>query len=273
MERTFAALLCLLSIFSVFPAFGANVVSLFDAEHEVSKWPLAQGGEVTVHQFGEYQVVAVYLPYGAANLSIHKIEKKNTAEALYSPLVRKNTLVIASGGFFGFRSNGKEQPLGLVRSDGKRLVNMIPWSHGGVVVSDKKGLAKVIPAANRSNGGAWSDALQSKPIIINSGKVDVRKNQRDAEFNRVAIGFTRESDILLVGAFQTFGQAATLVDFAEIYKKIADERGIQILRALAMDGGAGAQIFIPSLKLKFGDTGRSYFPNAMRLDSQLAGKK
>ncbi|MNO07633.1 hypothetical protein D3C81_2299150 [compost metagenome] len=73
--------------------------------------------------------------------------------------------------------------------------------------------------------------------------------------------------------FQTFGQAATLVDFAEVYKKIADENGLQILRALAMDGGAGAQIFLPSLKLRFGDTGRSYFPNAMRIDSKLAGKK
>lgn len=273
MKGTSVVLFLLVSMLGIFPAFGENLVSIFDSEHETSKWPLPQGGDVTLHQYGEYQVVAVHIPHGTANLSIHKIEKKNTAESLYSPLVKKNTLVIASGGFFGFKSNGKEQPLGLVRADGKRLVNMIPWDHGGVLVSDQNGLAKVIPAANRSQAGAWSEAIQSKPIIINSGKVDVSKNQRDAEFNRVAIGFTRESDILLVGVFQTFGQAATLVDFAEVYKKIADEQGLQILRALAMDGGAGAQIFLPSLKLRFGDTGRSYFPNAMRIDSKLAGKK
>lgn len=273
MKRTSALLFCLLSVLGMSPVFGASLASLLDSDHETSKWTLSQGGEVVLHQLAEYQVVAVYIPHGAANLSVHKIEKKDTAESLYNPLTSKNTLVVASGGFFGFKSNGKEQPLGLVRANGKRLVNMIPWDHGGVLVSDKNGLAKVIPAANRNQAGAWSEAIQSKPIIINSGKVDVSKNQRDAEFNRVAIGFTRESDILLVGVFQTFGQAATLVDFAEVYKKIADERGIQILRALAMDGGAGAQIFLPSLRLRFGDTGRSYFPNAMRIDSKLVGKK
>jgi len=268
-----ALLLCFMSALCLSPVYGANLVSILDQDHEVSHWPLSHEGDVTLHQSGEYQIVAVYIPHGASTLSVHKIEKKGTAESVYAPLVKKNTLVVASGGFFGFKSNGKEQPLGLVRSNGKRLVNLIPWDHGGVLVSDQNGLAKVIPASNRSQGGAWSEALQSKPIIINSGKVDVAKNLRDAEFNRVAIGFTRDGDILLVGIFQTFGQAATLVDFAEVYKKIADDRGLQIHRALAMDGGAGAQINLPTLKRRFGDTGRSYFPNAMRIDSKLAGIK
>lgn len=253
-------------------AYSAPSVLFSDSSNEISQWALPGGGEVILHQSGEYQTVSVFIPRGNAALSIQKIEKKGTAESLYAPLVKRNTLVIASGGFFGFKSNGKEQPLGLVRANGTRLVNMIPWDHGGVLVSDQKGLAKVIPASNRNHAGAWSEAIQSKPIIINSGKVDVSKNLRDAEFNRVAIGFTREGDTLIVGIFQTFGQAATLVDFAEVYKKIADDRGIQILRALAMDGGAGAQISLPTLKLKFGDTGRSYFPNAIRIDSAQAGK-
>lgn len=120
--------------------------------------------------------------------------------------MKKNTLVIASGGFFGFKLNGKEQPLGLVRSNGKRLVNLIPWDHGGVLVSDQNGHAKVIPASNRNQAGAWSDALQSKPIIINSGKVDVAKNLRDAEFNRVAIGFTREEISFSWGHFKLSGK-------------------------------------------------------------------
>ncbi|MCP2141338.1 UNVERIFIED_ORG: hypothetical protein J2Y94_002663 [Pseudomonas poae] len=266
-----ALLLCFMSAFCLSSVYGANLVSIFDQEHEVFHWPLPHEGDVTLHQSGEYQIVAVYIPNDTSTLSVHKIEKKGTAESLYAPLVKKNTLVIASGGFFGFKLNGKEQPLGLVRSNGKRLVNLIPWDHGGVLVSDQNGHAKVIPASNRNQAGAWPDALQSKPIIINSGKVDVAKNLRDAEFNRVAIGFTREGDILLVGTFQTFGQAATLVDFAEVYKRIAEDRGLQIHRALAMDGGAGAQITLPTLKRRFGDTGRSYFPNAMRIDSKLGG--
>lgn len=131
---------------------------------------------------------------------------------------------------------------------------------------------KVIPAENASQAGAWSEALQSKPIIIFNNTVDVAKSLRDAEFNRVAIGVSKAGEVLIVGAFHGFGQAATLVQFAEIYKKVADEQGVMIFRALAMDGGSGAQISIPSMKLRFGDTGLSYFPNAVRFDSILAEK-
>ena len=67
----------------------------------------------------------------------------------------------------------------------------------------------------------------------------------------------------------SFGQAGTLVQFSRIYKDVADKRGIKILRALAMDGGAGAQIHIPKIKKSFGDTGLSYFPNAIRFDAKL----
>lgn len=161
--------------------------------------------------------------------------------------------------FFGFRSDGAEKPIGLIRSNGKRLVKLMEWDHGGILVSDRKGNVKIIPAQNRNQAGAWSEAVQSKPIIVYKGAVDIRKNPRDAEFNRVAVGYTLEGEMLVVGVFHSFSQASTLYDFAQKFKEIADSRGLKIHRAIALDGGAGAQIHIPSKGLLFGDSeGRTF---------------
>lgn len=265
------AILWIAGFFSQF-AHSESITAEFNLPHEQSTSKLGVFGDVTVHQFGEYQVVAVHLRPSATAMTVHELKAKGTSDTAYRRIIKKNTLVVASGSFFGFSSSGKEKPIGLVRAQGNRLVSLMPWSHGGVLVSDARGAVKVIPAENASQAGAWSEALQSKPIIIFNNTVDVAKSLRDAEFNRVAIGVSKAGDVLIVGAFHGFGQAATLVQFAEIYKKVADEQGVMIFRALAMDGGSGAQISIPSMKLRFGDTGLSYFPNAVRFDSILAEK-
>ena len=234
-------------------------------------YSLAAGADVTTHVCGEYQTVIAYIPANISTLSVQDIRKKGTAKEAYGTLANKNTILIASGGFFGFRSDGVEKPIGLIRSNGKRLVKLMEWDHGGILVSDRKGNVKIIPAQNRNQAGAWPEAIQSKPIILYKGAIDVRQNPRDSEFNRVAIGYTLEGEMLVVGVFHSFSQASTLYDFAQAFKNIADSRGLKIHRALALDGGAGAQIHIPSRGLLFGDSGRSYFPNAVRID-RLAEK-
>jgi uncharacterized protein YigE (DUF2233 family) len=234
-------------------------------------YSLTAGAEVATHACGEYQTVTAYIPANSSALSVHDIRKKSTANQAYAPLANNHTILIASGGFFGFRSDGVEKPIGLIRSNGKRRVKIMEWDHGGILVSDRKGNVKIIPAQNRNQAGAWPEAIQSKPIILYKGAIDIHKNPRDAEFNRVAIGYTLDGDMLVVGVFHSFSQASTLYDFAQIFKDSADSRGLKIHRALALDGGAGAQIHIPSKGLRFGDSGRSYFPNAIRID-RLAEK-
>jgi len=234
-------------------------------------YSLTAGAEVATHVCGEYQTVTAYIPANSSALTVQDIRKKSTAKQAYAPIANKNTILIASGGFFGFRSDGIEKPIGLIRANGKRLVKLMEWDHGGILVSDRRGNVKIIPAQNRNQAGAWPEAIQSKPIILYKGTIDIHKNPRDAEFNRVAIGYTLEGDMLVVGVFHSFSQASTLYDFAQTFKDIADSRGLKIHRALALDGGAGAQIHIPSKGLLFGDSGRSYFPNAVRID-RLAEK-
>ena len=269
MKRTSTAvlLICLLTV-----VFAAQAQEQTETPECVEKrYLLAEGADVVTRACGEHQTVTAYIPPNISALSVHDIRKKGTAKQAYSSLASKNTILIASGGFFGFRSEGAERPIGLIRSNGKRLVKLMEWDHGGILVSDRKGSVMIIPAQNRNQAGAWSEAVQSKPIIMYKSVIDIRKNPRDAEFNRVALGYTLEGDMLVVGVFHSFSQASTLYDFAHTFKEIAERRGLKIHRAIALDGGAGAQIHIPSKGLLFGDSGRSYFPNAIRID-RLAEK-
>lgn len=249
-----------------FKASQAGVVSEFSKPHLVDQYKLKGSAQATTHRFGEYQLVEVFIPAESAKVTVHDLRFKGVSVEAYSKLESPETIAVIGGGFFGYNKLGKETPIGLTREGNVRKVALMPWSHGGVLTSDGDGVVRIFPAESASQGGRWQYALQSKPIIILNSNVDVAVNLRDADFNRVAVGITPDGDLFIVGLFHSFGQAATLVQFARIYKHVADQRGLKIHRALAMDGGAGAQIYLPQYDLHFGDTGLSYFPNAIRIE-------
>lgn len=242
--------------------------SEFSKAHRTDKFELGENAEMVTHRFGEYQLVEILIRSSTAKVTVHDLRTKGLSFEAYEKIQTQNTIAIVGGGFFGYTSDGQETPIGLTRENGVRKIALMPWNHGGVLTSDGKGEIRIFPAESKAQAGRWAYALQSKPIIILNGNVDISRNLRDADFNRVAVGTTVDGDILIVGLFHSFGQAATLVQFARIYKSVADDRGIKILRALAMDGGSGAQVHIPKLDMHFGDTGLSYFPNAIRFDDQ-----
>lgn len=251
-----------------------SLLSEFAGGHDIEKRQLTADAELVTHRFAEYQLVEIFIPANKSKVTVHDLKYKGLPVEAYKKIETTNTIAIVNGGFFGYNNSGKETPIGLTRENGIRKIALMPWDHGGVLTSDGSSEVRIFPAENASQGGRWPYAIQSKPIIILNGSVDVSKNLRDADFNRVAVGTTANGDILIVGLFHVFGQAATLVQFAELYKTVAEKRDLKILRALAMDGGSGAQIYLPKLKLHFGDTGVSYFPNAIRFDEKLknAGK-
>ncbi len=248
-------------------AFAGTAYSDFIKPHRADASRLSGIAEVVTHRFGEYQLVEIFLPAGKSKVTVHDLQIKGTAAEAYEQITDADTFAVVGGGFYGYDKDGDETPIGLTRENGIRKVALMPWSHGGVLTSDGDGNVRIYPAETAAQGGLWAFALQSKPIIILNGNVDVAKNLRDSDFNRVAVGTSSKGDILIIGLFHSFGQAGTLVQFARIYKEVAEKRGIKILRALSMDGGAGAQIHIPQLKKSFGDTGLSYFPNAIRFDA------
>lgn len=247
-------------------AFAGTAYSDFMKPHRANASKLNGNAEVVTHRFGEYQLVEIFIPAGKSKVTVHDLQMKGAAAEAYEQIINADTVAVVGGGFYGYDKDGDETPIGLTRENGVRKVALMPWSHGGVLTSDGDGHLRIYPANTAGQGGQWKFALQSKPIIILNGNVDVAKNLRDSDFNRVAIGTNTDGDILILGLFHSFGQAGTLVQFSRIYKEVANKRGVKILRALAMDGGAGAQIHIPQMKKSFGDTGLSYFPNAIRFD-------
>lgn len=249
-------------------AHAGTAYSEFSKTHQTESFKLDNNVEVLTHRFGEYNLVEIFIRAGTSNVTVHDLRVEGLSVEAYEKFKTQNTIAIVGGGFFGYTKTGKAVPVGLIRENGVRKIALMPWDHGGVLTSDGQGKIKIFPAESKSQAGRWAYAIQSKPIIILNGNIDVSKNLRDADFNRVAVGTTLDGDILIVGLFHSFGQAATLVQFAQIYKSLADKKGIKILRALAMDGGSGAQIYIPRLNMHFGDTGRSYFPSAIRFDDQ-----
>ncbi len=266
--KSFVILCTLLSLPVLKIAHAETAYSEFSKAHNTEKFELSENTEIVTHRFGEYQLVEILIRSSTAKVTVHDLRVKGLSFEAYEKIQTQDTIAIVSGGFFGFTGDGKETPIGLIRENSVRKTALMPWSHGGVLVSDGKGEIRIFPAESKAQAGRWAYAIQSKPIIILNGNVDVGRNLRDADFNRVAVGTAINGDILIVGLFHSFGQAATLVQFSRIYKQIADKRGVKILRALAMDGGSGAQVHIPKLDMHFGDTGLSYFPNAIRFDDQ-----
>ena len=247
-------------------SFAGTAYSEFMKPHRADASKLHGNAEVVTHRFGEYQLVEIFIPAGKVKVTVHDLQIKGTAAEAYEQIITADTVAVVGGGFYGYDKDGDETPIGLTRENGVRKVALMPWSHGGVLTSDGDGHVRIYPAKTAAQGGRWAFALQSKPIIVLNNNVDVARNLRDSDFNRVAVGTTSEGDTLIIGLFHSFGQAGTLVQLARIYKEVADQRGVMILRALAMDGGAGAQIHLPEIKKSFGDTGVSYFPNAIKFD-------
>jgi hypothetical protein len=229
--------------------------------HQNDHYSLGSAGEVWNYRIGEIQVVEVLLARGC-RMNIREVKKLGLPKDIYRSAGSDNAVLVVTGGFFGYDAKGSYVPIGLVRSNGKRVSRFMPWSSGGILVGDEKSIS-ILTVREISKSEKWPQAIQSKPILISNNAVDVRPNLRDAEFNRVAIGLTSRKQIYIVGVFHDFGEAVTLLDHAEIFIKLAKQRNLTINSALAMDGGPGAHIFVPVKDRIYGDSAPTFIPNVV----------
>jgi hypothetical protein len=163
--------------------------------------------------------------------------------------------VVTNGGFFGYDQAGNAIPLGLVVSAGKALNRRMPWSTGGFLVRDARGIG-IVPVGTIGFEGAVQEALQSKPIVVEQGGNGIH-NQDEALFDRVAVGLSADGMLVTAGVFGAEGQGGTLYEFGEALAQRVGHPAPGLLNALAMDGGPGAHIYVPSLKKHLGSGRRS----------------
>lgn len=232
-------------------------------KHPIDYYSLQNKGNLWIHNLNDYQVIEVLL-HGQCNLKVHEIKKLGEPHNLFKTIASPDIDVLVDGGFFGYTEKGKRTPIGLVQSGGKRLNNILPWTSGGFLVSSNRKIA-ILPASQANETSKWQEIVQSKPIVIADNKLDVKPNTKDSNFNRVAIATTQTGAIYILGVFQSFGEALTLYEYGKIMLEVAKQRKIDIVKALAMDGGPGAHIYIPQYDLSYGDSGTTYIPNAVSI--------
>ncbi len=194
-------------------------------------------------------------------LKVQEIRRHGLPKEIYEHALPIDAIGAVTGGFFGLDKNGDPIPFGLVKSDGKLKNPKYPWTSGGMIVSDSTGVC-IVPVRDFRDGPAVQQALQSLPILIEAGQDGIR-TALDERFDRSAVALTSDGFLLFLVIHEPGGQAASFAEFSHLLLSLTSTRGGHITWALAMDGGPGAHLFIPSLKRHCGATTANYIPNIL----------
>jgi uncharacterized protein YigE (DUF2233 family) len=166
-----------------------------------------------------------------------------------------------TGGFFAVNNHGKLIPQGLVRSGRQERSPKYPWTSGGIV-GVRNGLTQIIPISQAGETKKFSEALQSKPILIWNGEDGIFSAQNE-RFDRSAVGIDKHGNIFFFVLSEPTGMAASLAEFSYLLMQYRSTMGTAISAALAMDGGPGAHLYVPELKRHCGAGTPNYVPNAL----------
>lgn len=196
-------------------------------------------------------------------LKVQEIRRHGLPQEIYERALPIDAIGAVTGGFFGLDKNGNPIPLGLVKSEGKLKTPKHPWTSGGMIVSDSISI-RIVPVRNFRDSSSVQHALQSKPILVEAGRDGIR-TALDERFDRSAVALTSDGFLLFLVIHEPGGQAASLAEFSHLLLALRSTQGGHITSALAMDGGPGAHLFIPSLQRHCGATTPNYFPNLLVL--------
>lgn len=204
------------------------------------------------------ELVYLKIPRSKVSLKIKDIGKKGDADSIYDQAASPNSLLLASGGFWGYDTGNKKIPLGLVVSEGKVLNKKSRWTTGGVLYQNNKTIN--IKHISKFSESSVQEAIQSKPILVQQGKNDIYSDSRKY-FDRIAIGLTMSNEILVCGVFNSKGRGISLYEFAEILVKKEHTHYPNTRIALAMDGGPSSHLYFPPLKKHMGYSHINHVPN------------
>jgi hypothetical protein len=192
------------------------------------------------------------------------VKKFGESYRIYVEQTPKDAIAAINGGFFGYSPSGAYMQLGLIVAAGKRENSQIGWTRGGVFVHSKDGTSKIVPIRKYVHKNTDVEVIQSKPLLVEEFRSGIFSDDGE-RFNRTAIAITKSGKVILSGAFDSFGRGVSLYEMAEFLRVIRGLDGSGVRWAIAMDGGPGAQLYIPSLNLNFGEQGQNFVPNILYL--------
>lgn len=227
-----------------------------------TKLYILEDKDVYSARFGVVLCWAVF-PRSSVAFAVDEVRETASATAeLYERRVRAEDVALVNGGFYGLDKVGNRIPLGLVIADSKRRNEKIKWTTGGILATGAP--MTIIPISKVPANFQSKSAVQSKPMLVENGKVGIRAPGGELA-NRSAVGLTTAGDVIVASAYTSSDQAATLFEFAEFLATPSEHGGPGAAWALAMDGGPGAHIYFPTAKRHCGITGPNYVPNLVRI--------
>lgn len=210
------------------------------------------------------QLVIVEVKRAQPLIDVRPVLRYGDSSAVIAGATAPNASAVINGGFFGYDAKGEYAPLGLVVSSGTIRNRRAAWRGGGILYQDKDRHLRIVPPKALTRSDHVVSAIQSKPILVQDGRLAIYSDDGE-RFNRSSISITTAGQIVLVGAFHSFGRAMAMKEFARVVAAIRSSTGSSVRVALAMDGGPGAHLYVPALKQHFGDSGKNFVPNVVQV--------
>jgi hypothetical protein len=160
---------------------------------------------------------------------------------------------LSSGGYAQDVNNGSCSSKGLIRAPGKEISKKVRWDFGGMFLWSSSQGFDIWPVAKYNSTSSTADwVLQSEPILVANGVVD-KIPPTDDKADRVALAIDQQHRPVIIGVFGNGLNALSLYDFARLLESLGAIGGPRLDRALNMDGGPLAHIYVPELSLHFGN--------------------
>jgi uncharacterized protein YigE (DUF2233 family) len=227
-------------------------------------------GSYTIHmldvndpksKFDGVTVLWMQIPRDGIAISIEGISKLGSANDIYRNSSSSDELVVLSAGFH----NGNNEPVGLFMSHGKQISPLQPWTNGGILYQGQQSFG-IIPIKQwNMDPSDVQYAVQAKPLVVEGGRNGIFSDDGVIS-DRVGIGFTKDGDLLISGAFRAKNyRAISLFDFGRLMAAASQDGGPGVRTMLNLEGGPGAHIYFPGLQRHFGISGSDFVMNAIHV--------
>lgn len=219
--------------------------------------------DITSSSFGT-ELCALETLVKTSRIQVKDLRIEGSPTTVFEQIISTTALGVITGGFFGVtKDTGRYIPLGLVKSDGEIKNRKYNWKFGGMIAASDNDV-EIIPVRAYKDSPSRINVIQSKPLLIEEGRDGIWKSNFD-RFDRSAIALTRHGEIVLFVIHAPGGAAASFAEFSQILLNYRTKNGNPIHYALAMDGGPGAHLFVPSLRKHCGVDTPNYIPNVVYL--------
>jgi hypothetical protein len=208
------------------------------------------------------KLVWVRVSTTSESLGFSAIEREADARVLFERIAETRDAALVGGTYWRNSGDGKV-PEGLLIVDGNVRFPMARWTAGGFLRQAQQGpsIRTIDEGVGEARGLRL--ALQSKPVLVDNGQIALKGDLMDRS-DRIAVGNDDSGAFLVCGAFRN-GRALSLVEFARFLCIPRSRNGPGFVRALNLDGGPGAHLYIPRLHRHFGIGGVHYVPNILHI--------